>query len=114
VQFRRSGRRLLSPPARVALRDRRAAAALEVAQGAIRSARVGLTGAGTHAVRLSSVERALTGKPAASKTIEDAARGADADIEVVNSDIHASEEYRRAMIAVFTRRALAGALARVD
>ena len=51
------------------------AAALEVAQGAIRSARVGLTGAGTHAVRLSSVERALTGKPAAAKTIEDAARG---------------------------------------
>jgi carbon-monoxide dehydrogenase medium subunit len=90
------------------------AAALEVAQGAIRSARVGLTGAGTHAVRLASVERALAGKPAAAKTIEEAARGAGAEIQVVNADVHASQEYRRAMIAVFVRRALAGALARVD
>jgi CO/xanthine dehydrogenase FAD-binding subunit len=30
----------------------------------------------------------------------------------VNSDLHASEEYRRAMIDVFTRRALVAALAR--
>jgi CO/xanthine dehydrogenase FAD-binding subunit len=30
----------------------------------------------------------------------------------VNSDIHASEEYRRAMVPVFTRRALEGALRR--
>jgi aerobic carbon-monoxide dehydrogenase medium subunit len=89
------------------------AAAIDVAQGAIRSARVGLTGASTHATRLSSVERALAGKPAVAKTIEEAARGAGADIEAINSDIHASAEYRRAMIAVFTRRALTAALARV-
>jgi aerobic carbon-monoxide dehydrogenase medium subunit len=88
------------------------AAAIDVAQGAIRSARVGLTGASTHAIRLSGVERALAGKPAVAKTIEEAARGAGADVETVNADIHASEEYRRAMIAEFTRRALAGALAR--
>jgi len=88
------------------------AAALEVAQGTIRSARLGLTGASTHAIRLSNVERALAGKPAVAKTIEEAAREAGANIEPVNSDIHASEEYRRAMIAVFTRRALAAALAR--
>jgi len=88
------------------------AAAIDVAQGAIRSARVGLTGASTHAIRLSNVERALTGKPAVAKTIEEAAREAGANVEPVNSDLHASEEYRRAMIAVFTRRALAAALAR--
>jgi aerobic carbon-monoxide dehydrogenase medium subunit len=88
------------------------AAAIDVAQGAIRSARVGLTGASTHAIRLSSVERALAGKPAVGTTIEEAARDAGANIEPVNSDIHASEEYRRAMIAVFTRRALTAALAR--
>jgi aerobic carbon-monoxide dehydrogenase medium subunit len=88
------------------------AAALDVAEGAIRSARVGLTGAGTHAVRLSSVERALAGKRASAKTIEEAAREAGAGIETINADIHASEEYRRAMIPVFTRRALAAALAR--
>jgi carbon-monoxide dehydrogenase medium subunit len=88
------------------------AAALDVAHGAIRSARVGLTGASTHAIRLSSVERALAGKPASVKTIEEAAPEAGAGIETINSDIHASEAYRRAMIPVFTRRALAGALAR--
>jgi carbon-monoxide dehydrogenase medium subunit len=88
------------------------AAAIDVAQGAIRSARVALTGASTHAIRLSNVERALAGKPAVAKTIEEAAREAGANIEPINSDIHASEEYRRAMIAVFTRRALAAALAR--
>jgi carbon-monoxide dehydrogenase medium subunit len=88
------------------------AAALDVAQGTIRSARVGLTGASTHAVRLSNVEQALDGKPASAKTIEDAAREAGAGIEAVNADIHASEDYRRAMIPVFTRRALAAALAR--
>jgi carbon-monoxide dehydrogenase medium subunit len=88
------------------------AAAIDVAQGAIRSAQVGLTGASTHAIRLSNVERALAGKPAVAKTIEEAAREAGANIEPINSDIHASEDYRRAMIAVFTRRALAAALAR--
>jgi carbon-monoxide dehydrogenase medium subunit len=88
------------------------AAALDVAQGTIRSARVGLTGASTHAIRLSNVERALAGKPAVAKTIEEAAREVGANIAPVNSDIHASEEYRRAMIAVFTRRALTAALAR--
>jgi carbon-monoxide dehydrogenase medium subunit len=88
------------------------AAAIDVAQGAIRSARVALTGASTHAIRLSNVERALAGKPAVAETIEEAAREAGANIEPINSDIHASEEYRRAMIAVFTRRALAAALAR--
>jgi CO/xanthine dehydrogenase FAD-binding subunit len=30
----------------------------------------------------------------------------------MNGDLHASEEYRRAMVAVFTRRALEAALAR--
>jgi CO/xanthine dehydrogenase FAD-binding subunit len=34
------------------------------------------------------------------------------DIKEINADIHASESYRRAMIPVFTRRALEGAAAR--
>jgi len=34
-------------------------------------------------------------------------------VEDINSDIHASEEYRRAMISVFAERALKKALARV-
>ena len=42
-----------------------------------------------------------------------AAAGAAEGLEDLSSDIHASAEYRRAMIPVFTRRALEGARARV-
>jgi carbon-monoxide dehydrogenase medium subunit len=87
-------------------------ASLEVAGGTITSARVGLTGASTHATRLKKVESALAGKPASKETIEAASKDAGADLEVVNSDLHGSEEYRRAMVAVFTKRALLAALAR--
>jgi carbon-monoxide dehydrogenase medium subunit len=69
-----------------------------------------LTGAGTHAVRLTAVERALAGKPATKETI--ASASAAAGVDDVNSDIHASDDYRRAMVKVFTRRALEEALAR--
>ncbi len=88
------------------------AAALDVNQGFVREARIGLTGAGTHATRLTSVEQALAGKPLSRSTIDAAAQLAGVGMAEVNSDIHASEEYRRAMIPVFTRRALLGALAR--
>ena len=59
------------------------------------------------------MEKALDGKAPSADTIEAAARLAGAELEDINSDIHASEEYRRAMIPVFTERALKGALARV-
>ena len=81
--------------------------------GVIQSARIGVTGASSHATRLTDVEKALAGKPASAATVEAAATGAGATLEDVNSDIHASEEYRRAMVAVFTERALKAALARV-
>jgi carbon-monoxide dehydrogenase medium subunit len=88
------------------------AAALEVSGGSIKSARLGLTGASSHAMRLKDVESMLTGKKASAETIAAAAEHADAGVDPVNSDIHASAEYRRAMIRVFTRRALEQALAR--
>jgi carbon-monoxide dehydrogenase medium subunit len=88
------------------------AAALDVKGGTIQSARVGLTGASTHAMRLSKVEAALAGKPLSKATIEAAAKDAGAEIADINSDIHASADYRRAMIPVFTRRALEAAMAR--
>jgi aerobic carbon-monoxide dehydrogenase medium subunit len=87
-------------------------AALDISEGVIRSARVGLTGASTYAIRLVKVEKALTGKPASRDSIEAAAQLAGNDLVDVNSDIHASESYRRAMVPVFTRRALEAALAR--
>ena len=88
------------------------AAALEVSGGTIQSARIGLTGASTHATRLTSVEQVLAGKPLNQKTIEEASRNAGAGVADINSDIHASAEYRRAMIAVFTERAMASAMSR--
>ncbi len=88
------------------------AAALEVNGGKIASARVGLTGACSHARRLTNVEQALAGRPARVDMIDAAAAVASDGVEDVGSDIHASEEYRRAMIGVFVRRALGAALAR--
>jgi len=88
------------------------AAALEVTAGKIASARIGLTGAGSHAVRLTKTEQALTGQPLSKKTIEGAAKAAGLDPAEVNADIHASADYRLAMIPVFTRRALESAMAR--
>ncbi len=88
------------------------AAALDAHDGTIRSARVGLTGASSHATRLANVEQALAGQPLSAATIASAAALAGAGLAGVNADLHASEEYRRAMIPVFTRRALTAAMAR--
>ena len=86
------------------------AAALEVKAGKISAARIGVTGAGPHATRLKKVEDMLIG----SAPTPDAARSAAAaaSLDDLNSDIHASEDYRRAMVPVFTRRAIEAALAR--
>jgi carbon-monoxide dehydrogenase medium subunit len=88
------------------------AAVLELDGGAIREARVAVTGAGTHARRLPEVEAALAGRAPDAATIAAAASVAGDSLEDVNSDLHASEEYRRAMVKVFARRALERAAAR--
>lgn len=88
------------------------AAALEVGGGTIVSARIGLTGATAHARRLTNVEEALAGQPLSAAVIERAAQAAGKDVGQVNADLHAGEDYRRAMIPVFTRRALTAAMAR--
>jgi carbon-monoxide dehydrogenase medium subunit len=89
------------------------AAALEANGGTITAARVGLTGATSNATRLGSVEQALVGKPATKETVQAATANAGAALADVNDDLHASTEYRRAMVSVFARRALEGALARL-
>jgi aerobic carbon-monoxide dehydrogenase medium subunit len=88
------------------------AAVLEVNGGTIVSARIGVTGATSHAQRLAGVERALANRPLSKDTIAAAVEVAAEGLEGINSDIHASVDYRRAMVPVFTRRALEGALAR--
>ena len=86
------------------------AAALDVKGGVIQSARIGLTGATTHAMRLASVEKALAGKKA--DGIAAAAASAAGDVADLNADLHASADYRKAMIPVFVKRAVEKALAR--
>ena len=86
--------------------------ALDVKDGTVSAARVGLTGAGSSAVRMTGVEQALAGKALSDETIAAASHEAGKELVSVNADIHASEEYRRAMIPVFTRRALRAAAAR--
>lgn len=88
------------------------AAALEIKGGVIESARIGLTGATTHAVRLTDVEQALAGQKATKEAVASATKSAGSEIADINADLHASADYRRAMIPVFTRRALEKALAR--
>jgi carbon-monoxide dehydrogenase medium subunit len=89
------------------------AAALAVENNVIKGARVGLTGASSHAIRLTEVEQALTGKQISADNVEAASRLAGKGLSDVNSDLHASDEYRRSMIPVFTRRALISALERL-
>lgn len=90
------------------------AAALAVDGRLITSARIGLTGAASHAQRLGSVERALAGRPLSNEVVDAAAAFATDGLTGINSDIHASFEYRHAMTRVFTRRALRRALDRAE
>ena len=90
------------------------AAALTVADATIQAARIGLTGASPHAVRLAKVEAALTGRQLSDEIIQSASKLAGSELASVNADLHAGEEYRRAMIPVFTRRALEKARSRTE
>jgi len=88
------------------------AASLEVEAGTCTSARVAVTGASTHAQRLSAVEEALVGVELDETTIAAAADRAPESLIDVNVDLVGSEEYRRAMTAVFARRAISAAVSR--
>ncbi len=73
-------------------------------QGNCMEARVGITGAGSHAVRATAVEQALSGKPFATTA---AAASADATTGLdLLSDTYASAEYRGHLTRVLTLRAL--------
>jgi carbon-monoxide dehydrogenase medium subunit len=87
------------------------AAAVDVRDGVIQWARLGLTGATPYAVRLSSVETKLAGQRASADSAA-ATDGAGDSLDEVNADLHGSAEYRRAMVGVFARRAVATALER--
>ena len=80
--------------------------------GGIAEANVALTGVGEMAYRASAVEAALAGSDGSTASITAAAAHATDGVEV-SSDIHADRAYRTAMAAVYTRRAIEAALARL-
>jgi carbon-monoxide dehydrogenase medium subunit len=89
------------------------AAVLIVGAGdVVEYAGVGVTGVADHPYRATEVEDALVGTTASADVIAAAAQNAVAG-RTVNGDIHANREYRAAMAAVYARRAIEAALARV-
>ena len=86
------------------------AATVTISNGVVSACRVAVTGAGPQAVRQPSVEKALIGTSGDAAAIKAACVSAGADMEYLG-DIHASEDYRRAMVKVYAARALTDAVA---
>jgi carbon-monoxide dehydrogenase medium subunit len=75
--------------------------------------RLGLIGVGSRPVRAEASEAALHGRVPDAEALAEAAATVAREIEPTG-DIHASEEYRRHLAVVLTRRALAAAVARAE
>lgn len=90
-----------------------AAAVVSVDGGVCTGANIAVGGLTPRATRAPSVEMALVGKPPDENTIAIAAGGVGNDLggEILG-DIHASEEFRKAMAPVYVRRALSAAFRR--
>ena len=80
-------------------------------QGMCVSAGVGVTGAGTRAVRAKGVEAALKGKKLDAATIEAAAQKAAEGVDV-QADLQGSVEYKSHLCRVFAKRAITEAVKR--
>ncbi len=87
------------------------AAYVKLTDGQVSACRLAVTGAGPMAVRRSGVEHALLGTDGSSAAIAAAAAIASEGMDILD-DLHAGEEYRRAMVNVYARRALAAAVER--
>jgi carbon-monoxide dehydrogenase medium subunit len=77
--------------------------------GTVAAARVAITGAGPKPTRLEEVENALVGGASGQDAVTAAAEAISDDLELLG-DIHASEDYRRAMVKVYVRRAILKAI----
>jgi carbon-monoxide dehydrogenase medium subunit len=81
------------------------------ADGKVSSAAIGITGAGTKAIRATAAEQGLVGAALDDASLQRAGAAAAAAIDPIG-DIHASEEYRRHLVSVLTARAQRAAAAR--
>jgi carbon-monoxide dehydrogenase medium subunit len=73
--------------------------------GTCQAAQLGITGAGTHATRLSQVESALVGRQLDDATVRAACAQASAGLELMG-DVYASGEYRAQLARVLAARAV--------
>ena len=88
------------------------AAVLTMDGGKVAKASVGVTGAGTKAIRAKGVEAALTGKALDAATIQAAADKAAEGVDV-QADLQGSEDYKRHLVRVMARRAIEAAAGQV-
>jgi aerobic carbon-monoxide dehydrogenase medium subunit len=89
-----------------------AAVVIKEGGSAITKAGIALTGVGDAPYRARAVEEALLGNEGTPESIAAAAAHAT-DGVTVSGDIHADTEYRTAMAAIYTRRAIQAALGRL-
>ena len=88
------------------------AAVLTVDAGKVSKASIGITGAGTKAVRAKGVEAAISGKAADAASIQSAAERAPEGVDV-QADLQGSEDYKKHLLKVFAKRAMEAAAASV-
>ena len=88
-----------------------ATAVVELDGGLVRAARIAITALAPTILRVPEAEAALAGTDGGRAAAERAAAAAAAAAQPI-SDVRGSLEYRRAMAAVITRRAIAAAVAR--
>jgi aerobic carbon-monoxide dehydrogenase medium subunit len=84
------------------------AAVLTVDGGKCSKASIGITGAGTRAVRAKGVEAAIAGKALDATSIEAAADKAPDGVDV-QADLQGSVEYKKHLLKVFAKRAIEAA-----
>jgi carbon-monoxide dehydrogenase medium subunit len=89
------------------------AAMVTVSGGAIKEARIALTGVGPKPIRARQAEELLIGQKPEAKLMTRVIETVRSAIEP-ETDLHASSDYRRKLAGVLARRALAAALQRAD
>jgi carbon-monoxide dehydrogenase medium subunit len=85
------------------------AAAVEVENGVIKDARIALGAVSPTPMRAKKTEEFLKGKKVSAELLEEAGKIAFTECKPI-SDFRASEEYRRDLVRVYTKRALKKAI----
>jgi carbon-monoxide dehydrogenase medium subunit len=84
---------------------------LQLADGTVERAGIGLTAVGPSSLKAVAAERSLVGRPPTGEAIADAARLAAASAEP-RDDIRGSAAYKKDVVRVFVQRGLRAVVAR--